>query len=382
MPSIATGAASGAAAGSVIPGVGTAIGAIGGAAISAIGNFFGNKSNQKANDRLFEKQAQFSREERIAQQRWIEEMYARNNAYNTPAAQMERYKAAGLNPDLIYSQGDSGNASFPEAPSQASTPTTSVIPKNTYGDTAAIAAQTGLMTAQAKALESQAKKIDTEESLLTADYLLRKARTESDIELQNSTIYVNHELGQLNHAEAEVAAKKLQEIDVSMSQMKEQANLFKAQVNTENEKVVQMAFDRYLRSKEFDLTVKKVYQDMKESDSRIALNYGQLKDMLATQMARIANLGADTYMKNKQGLLSKEQVLTEFYKQTGIDIGNQHAKFNFDQAKTWDSTERMTNVATTWINSLSYAFSQFTGGMSNLQKSGFLGKSMNPIGFR
>lgn len=382
MPSIATGAASGAAAGSVIPGVGTAIGAIGGAAISAIGNFFGNKSNQKANDRLFEKQAQFSREERIAQQRWIEEMYARNNAYNTPAAQMERYKAAGLNPDLIYSQGDSGNASFPEAPSQASTPTASVIPKNTYGDTAAIAAQTGLMTAQAKALESQAKKIDTEESLLTADYLLRKARTESDIELQNSTIYVNHELGQLNHAEAEVAAKKLQEIDVSMSQMKEQANLFKAQVNTENEKVVQMAFDRYLRSKEFDLTVKKVYQDMKESDSRIALNYGQLKDMLATQMARIANLGADTYMKNKQGLLSKEQVLTEFYKQTGIDIGNQHAKFNFDQAKTWDSTERMTNVATTWINSLSYAFSQFTGGMSNLQKSGFLGKSMNPIGFR
>ena len=49
------------------------------------------------------------------------------------------------------------------------------------------------------------------------DYLLRKARTESDIELNNSTIYVNHELGQLNHAEAEVAAKKLQEIDVAMS---------------------------------------------------------------------------------------------------------------------------------------------------------------------
>lgn len=382
MPSIATGAASGAAAGSVVPGVGTAIGAIGGAAISAIGNFFGNKSNQKASEKLFDKQAAFSREERIAQQQWIEEMYARNNAYNTPAAQMERYKAAGLNPDLIYSQGDSGNASFPEAPSQASMPTASVIPKNTYGDTAAIAAQTGLMTAQAKALESQAKKTDTEESLLTADYLLRKARTESDIELQNSTIYVNHELGQLNHAEAEVAAKKLQEIDVAMAQMKEQTNLFKAQVNTENEKVVQMAFDRYLRSKEFDLTVRKVYQDMKESDSRIDLNYGQLKDILATQMARIANLGADTYMKNKQGLLTKEQTLTELYRQTGIDIGNQHAKFNFDQAKNWDSTERMTNVATTWINSLSYAFGQFTGGMSNLNKSGFLGKSMNPIGFR
>jgi hypothetical protein len=25
--------------------------------------------------------------------------------------------------------------------------------------------------------------------------------------------------------------------------------------------------------------------------------------------------------------------MTELYKQTGIDISNQHAKFNFDQAK-------------------------------------------------
>lgn len=381
MPNIATGAASGAAAGSVIPGVGTAIGAIGGAAISAIGNFFGNKSNQKASDRLFEKQAQFSREERIAQQKWIEEMYARNNAYNTPAAQMERYKAAGLNPDLIYSQGDSGNASFPEAPSQASTPTASVIPKNTYGDTAAIVAQTGLMTAQAKALESQAKKTDTEESLLTADYLLRKARTESDIELQNSTIYVNHELGQLNHAEAELAAKKLQEIDVSMSQMKEQTNLFKAQVSKENESVVQMRFDRYLKSKEFDLLVKKTYQDIKESNSRIDLNLGQLKDIMATQLARIANLGADTYMKNKQGLLTKEQTLTELYRQTGIDISNQHARFNFDQAKDWDTTERFTNVATRWIDSVSYAFGQITGGVGSMSKAGILDKPRNRVGF-
>lgn len=32
------------------------------------------------------------------------------NAYNDPAMQMERYKAAGLNPNLVYSQGSPGNA--------------------------------------------------------------------------------------------------------------------------------------------------------------------------------------------------------------------------------------------------------------------------------
>lgn len=37
------------------------------------------------------------------------------NAYNTPAAQMARYSAAGLNPNLIYGQGTPGNQPSPVA---------------------------------------------------------------------------------------------------------------------------------------------------------------------------------------------------------------------------------------------------------------------------
>ena len=382
MANVGAGAAAGAAAGSVVPGIGTAIGALGGAAISAIGNFFGNRSNRKASAEAFERESKFAREERLAQQQWIEQMYEKNNSYNSPAAQMQRLKEAGLNPDLMYSRGDVGNATAPEAPQQAMTPRFNVIPTNTYGQTAQIAADAGLKAAQARLADSQSKKTDTEESLLTADYLLRKARTESDIELNNSTIYVNHELGQLNHAEAEVAAKKLQEIDVAMSEARERINTMKAQQAEIDEKIVQLKFDRYLRSQEFELLCKKTYQDMKESNSRINLNAAEVQDMMATQLARVMNLNASTYMQKKQGMLASEQTMTELYKQTGIDISNQHAKFNFDQAKSWDSTERFTNVATTWINSVSFAVGQFAGATTSLQKGGFLGKSMSPIGFR
>lgn len=382
MSNVGAGAAAGAAAGSVVPGIGTAIGTLGGALISAIGNFFGNRSNRKASAEAFERESKFAREERLAQQQWIEQMYEKNNSYNSPAAQMQRLKDAGLNPDLMYSRGDVGNATAPEAPQQAMTPRYNVIPTNTYGQTAQIAADAGLKAAQARLADSQSKKTDTEESLLTADYLLRKARAESDIELNNSTIYVNHELGQLNHAEAEVAAKKLEEIDVAMSEVRERINTMKAQQSQIDENIVQMKFDRYLRSKEFGLLCKKTYQEMKESNSRIALNAGEVQDMMATQMARIMNLNASTYMMKKQGLLAGEQTMTELYKQTGIDISNQHAKFNFDQAKDWDTTERFTNVATTWINSLSFAVGQFAGATTSLQKGGFFGKSMSPIGFR
>lgn len=383
MANVGKSAASGAALGSAIsPGLGTVIGGIGGAAISAIGSFFGNKSNRKQSAEAFERESKFAREERLAQQQWIEQMYEKNNSYNSPAAQMQRLKDAGLNPDLMYSQGNVGNATAPEAPAQAPTPRFNIIPTNTYGQTAQIAADAGLKAAQARLAVSESKKADTEESLLTPDYLLRKARTESDIELNNSTIYVNHELGQLNHAEAELAAKKLQEIDVAMSEVRERINTMKAQQSEIDERMVQMKFDRYLRSKEFELLCKRTYQEMKESNSRIALNAAEVQDMMATQLARISNLNASSYMMRKQGLLANEQTMTELYKQTGIDISNQHAKFNFDQAKDWESTERFTNVATTWINSLSFAVGQFAGATTSLQKGGFLGKSMSPIGFR
>lgn len=38
------------------------------------------------------------------------------NEYNTPEAQMQRFKEAGLNPNLIYGQGNSGNAGAPSMP--------------------------------------------------------------------------------------------------------------------------------------------------------------------------------------------------------------------------------------------------------------------------
>jgi hypothetical protein len=39
------------------------------------------------------------------------EMWHKANEYNSPAAQMERFKAGGLNPNLVYGQGTPGNAS-------------------------------------------------------------------------------------------------------------------------------------------------------------------------------------------------------------------------------------------------------------------------------
>lgn len=41
------------------------------------------------------------------------DMWRMNNEYNSPQAQMKRFEEAGLNPNLIYSQGTAGNSAGP-----------------------------------------------------------------------------------------------------------------------------------------------------------------------------------------------------------------------------------------------------------------------------
>lgn len=47
-----------------------------------------------------------------------EKMWNMNNEYNSPVNQMKRFKEAGLNPHLIYGQGNPGNAVMSPAPQQ------------------------------------------------------------------------------------------------------------------------------------------------------------------------------------------------------------------------------------------------------------------------
>lgn len=83
--------------------IGGAIAGIGSLAGSLFGKKDANKAIQLANQGNMEL-AQYQNEANI-------DMWNRQNEYNTPLQQMERLKEAGLNPNLMYGQGNTGNAS-------------------------------------------------------------------------------------------------------------------------------------------------------------------------------------------------------------------------------------------------------------------------------
>lgn len=85
------------------------------AAGNAISGALTNRAAVRVSKRNVDKTIKAQRAEaEKAYQRQVE-MWNMQNQYNTPEAQMNRYKNAGLNPHLIYGQGTPGNAnSFPE----------------------------------------------------------------------------------------------------------------------------------------------------------------------------------------------------------------------------------------------------------------------------
>ena len=76
--------------------------AAGSIASSIIQGIYNNKAIDKTNKANMElAQYQYSKDL---------EMWNKQNDYNSPQQQMERFAEAGLNPNLIYGQGNAGNA--------------------------------------------------------------------------------------------------------------------------------------------------------------------------------------------------------------------------------------------------------------------------------
>ena len=111
--------------------VGAGINAAGNAAASVSSGLFGKKKAYQYNSKLQAQQAEYNRQaqERAFEQNKALSEYAYNremeqwqrenqanldfwrlqNEYNSPAAQMSRYQAAGLNPNLIYGQSNTAD---------------------------------------------------------------------------------------------------------------------------------------------------------------------------------------------------------------------------------------------------------------------------------
>jgi len=77
-------------------------------AASAGGGLLGGFMNHRFQEKLNNQAIQFTKESNMQARQWALDDWEKNNAYNHPKQQMQRFQEAGLNPHLIY--GNANNS--------------------------------------------------------------------------------------------------------------------------------------------------------------------------------------------------------------------------------------------------------------------------------
>lgn len=270
---------------------------------SAIASIAGNiASNANINNQVSvqQKENQKNRDYNLnlarLQNQWNIEQWKRENAYNTPAAQMARYKAAGLNPDLIYSQQNLSAASPEMTAGEGSQPTdvSNLANKRTIGDIFAQASQTRLTNAQAKLAESQADKTDKEtegqgyqNEILKSDAAFRDALNSGTVQLNNMSLKVSEKGMQLTDEQITKVRKECVQIDQSIQESR-------AAIDEIRQKISNLKTDQAISRLRYLMDAKLNEATIKKLASECNLNYIQAKKIVDLLPYEISSIQAST----------------------------------------------------------------------------------------
>lgn len=258
---------------------------------SAVASIAGNiASNMNINNQVSQqrKENQANRDWNLnlakMQNRWNVEQWNRENAYNSPAAQMARYKAAGLNPDLMYGQQNLSAASPEMTAGEGSQPTdvSNLANKRTIGDTIAQASATRLTNAQAKLAESQADKVDAETTgqTINNEWLPKLLKGQTDINEAD----VKDKLAS--------AGLKGEQIKVAVEQIKVMQQSVKesqAKINDLQSQMENRTFQQVQAMLEYNLRKDKQNYEVREILSRIGLNNASVNRIVSLLPYEISN---------------------------------------------------------------------------------------------
>lgn len=166
-----------------------------GPAISVAGSLIGSAASWASGSKLNKRAENYNKWMYAHQRRDALADWDMQNQYNSPAAQMQRFKDAGLNPNLMYGQGESGGASMVRSSSSST-------PSYKMPDFSGIAqAGTGvLMNAlQAKQLRANIQRTEAETSAVQTS----TADKELSLRIRNAVGYdalVNRAMAENQHA--------------------------------------------------------------------------------------------------------------------------------------------------------------------------------------
>lgn len=302
----------------------------GGSVINAGSSLIGSIAGAIGQNRVVNKQIeaqkrenQLNREYNLMlarqQNQWNLEQWQRENDYNSPTSQMARLRQAGLNPDLMYGQGTTGNsAGSPEMTSGApSEPTdmSAMLSKRSFGQTMQQILdkeqQRRMNEAQIEAIKANTKKTEEETTGVSLDNLIKEGTKDNVIKLSSVTLEGAMVLNDLNKTQRASLLKGIEKADQDIKESQSRMDAIKASIVDMTFKQQQDAKRLALEALRNDAEIRKLDADTEKAIAEVGLTRQQYYEAVETFALREAGLIKDNEIKDKQvaKLVSEADVL-------------------------------------------------------------------------
>ena len=272
------------------------------------------------------------------QNQWNLEQWQRENDYNSPTSQMARMREAGLNPDLMYGQGTTGNSfSSPEMTSGApSEPNdmSAMLSKRSFGQTMQQILdkeqQRRMNEAQIEAIRATAREKNTNANATEIESAIVQAREGREVQLFGLTLRNTQLLGDKTDAE-------IKSIFQGIKKKKKDAD----RIVSETDK--NRAFIKDLDNQQIERLRNSYREDLK-TQSMLDLNDASVKKLISERNLNAQKLkeAVELFPLVKAGMVdenkirSKEyDVVNEQYNSIKQDVERGELELQNEDSKTW-----------------------------------------------
>lgn len=308
-----------------------------GSLISGVGSIAGMIGQNKIVDKQISAQREENRLNRYynqmlarQQNQWNLEQWNRENAYNSPLAQMYRLRQAGLNPDLMYGQGTTGNsAGSPEMTSGApSEPNdmTAMLSKRSFGQTMQQILdreqQRRMNEAQIEAIKANTKKTEEETTGVSLDNLIKEGTKDNVIKLSSVTLEGAMVLNDLNATQRSSLLKGIEKADQDIKESQSRMDAIKASIADMTFKQQQDSKRLALEALRNDAEIRNLDAETERAIAEAGLTRQQYYEAVETFALREAGLIKDNEIKDKQvsKLVSEADVLRNEFESGSLKL--------------------------------------------------------------
>lgn len=310
---------------------------------SGIGSFVQKKKNLNKYLNFQREENQKTRDYNLnlakQQNQWNIDQWNRENEYNTPLNQMNRYKSAGLNPDLMYGQQNLSAASPEMTSGEGATPMdySPVANGPTIGEAASIAANARLTNAQAKLAESQADKVDSETFGQTINNEWLPKLLKGQTEINEADVKQKLADAGLKGKQIEVAAEQIKVMQQSVKESQKKIEDLQSQMENRTFQQVQSIL-------EYNLRKDKQRYEISEILSKVGLNHANIKRVLNVLPFEIAESISRTNVNDASAALTFLKQGTERLIQASQRLSNSEKSELIKSLQT-DNLEKALNLS-------------------------------------